>query len=353
MVAYVGGIFSLKKQSGIWKALAVVTNPALLLAANQPTQPAPVKPAAPAPKPPAKKPAPAPKAKSAIATPSPLVPASRPAGQIGIYVSNSPDDPSARATLDLAASLGVNVVYNYSAFHSPPNEVRGYLDHAAGRGIKVIISLKDLYDQLGNSQVAAYSQWYGGSNEEIALNVVRQFKDHPATWGFATTDEAPESPAELGTWAPILRDRYLKIKAITSLPVMQVLVGHTSANAGSRRSFLSSLRSGTDTFALDYYPVPYMSQEKITEIAADLPAVGDNNGWFVAQCFSWQSYSATAQGLGFNVGAARLPNTTEMINMSRYALAGGARNIMFYSLFDISANSAQISALRAAIAAIK
>ena len=134
---------------------------------------------------------------------------------------------------------------------------------------------------------------------------------------------------------------------------MEVLVGATSSSAGARRSFLSSLRSSTDTFALDYYPIPYQSQALISDIGGDLRAVGDNNGWFVTQAFSWSSYPGTAANLGFSLASARLPTSYEMVAMSALALNGGARNILFYSYFDIKNNPAQLSALRQAITSLR
>lgn len=283
-----------------------------------------------------------------------IVTANARAQNIGIYSTSSPSDPNALANLDAIASLGANVVYNYASNDGTPAQIQAYLNHAQSRGLKVIFSLKDYYDKLGSSNYRDYNSYlYGNNNEEFALNVVRQFHTHPATWGFALTDERPEGPWDLGAWQGILGDRYRKIKSITNKPVMAVLVGHTSADAGVRRNFLRGLRGATDTFALNYYPVPYLSVEKIQEIAGDLGAVGDGNGWFVAQTFSWASYPDTARGLGFNLGAARLPTAQEMTNMAALALNGGARNIMFYSYFDIAGNGAQLNNLRQAIANIR
>lgn len=273
---------------------------------------------------------------------------------IGIFVANSPDDPAAFGVLDQVSALGFNTIYNYSSFHSSPESVRKYLDHAQARGLKVIFSLKDLYDQLPSSE-----QWpqnfgyYGSSNEEIALSVVRQFKDHPATWGFSISDEAPEEPAQLSSWQQVLSDRYQKIKSISNKPVMMVLVGHTSPSQAVRRTFLSSLKGARDNFALDYYPVPFESPDNISSIAADMTAVGDGNGWFVAQCFSWSSYPSTAQGLGYNSSIARLPTADEMYSMAKTALNSGARNIMFYSYFDIKDNPAQLAALKSAVSRLR
>lgn len=273
---------------------------------------------------------------------------------IGVYSTASPSDPNALANIDTVAGLGANVIYNYASCDGTPAEITRYLDYANTRGIKVIFSLKDYYDQLGANNYRDYNGYlYGNSNEEFALNIVRSFANHPATWGFAITDERPEGPWDMGNWPSQLADRYSKIKSLTNKPVMAVLVGHTSADAGTRRNFLRSLRGSSDTFGLDYYPIPFMSADKIAEIAQDMPAVGNNNGWFITQTFSWSSYSDTARGLGFNVSQARLPTSDEMYSMSTTALNNGARNIMFYSYFDIAGNSAQLSALRSAIARLR
>jgi len=276
------------------------------------------------------------------------------AQNIGIYSTSSPSDPNAFANLDAIANLGANVVYNYASNDGTPAQIQAYLNHAQSRGLKVIFSLKDYYDKLGPNNYRDYNSYlYGNNNEEFALNIVRQFQTHPATWGFALTDERPEGPWDLGAWQGLLSDRYRKIKSLTAKPVMAVLVGHTSADAGTRRNFLRGLRGATDTYALDYYPIPFLSTNKIQEIAGDLGAVGDSNGWFVAQTFSWSSYPDTARGLGFNLGAARLPSAQEMTDMAALALNGGARNIMFYSYFDIAGNGAQLNNLRQAISAIR
>lgn len=273
---------------------------------------------------------------------------------IGVYSTASPSDPTALANIDAVAGLGANVIYNYASCDGTPAEITRYLDYANSRGVKVIFSLKDYYDQLGANNYRDYNGYlYGNNNEEFALNIVRSFANHPATWGFAITDERPEGPWDMGNWPNILADRYRKIKAITTKPIMAVLVGHTSTDAGTRRNFLRNLRGSSDTFGLDYYPIPFMSTDKIAEIAQDMPAVGNNDGWFITQTFSWSNYPDTARGLGFNVSQARLPTSDEMYSMSATALNNGARNIMFYSYFDIAGNSAQLNALRSAIARLR
>jgi hypothetical protein len=269
---------------------------------------------------------------------------------IGIYVANSPDDPAAVGVLQWAHNSGFNVVYNYSMIDGSEAQITSYLDNAQRLGIKVIISLKDLYDQLpdGSTTAAAHAQ-FGSNNEQIAQTVAAKFGNHPAVWGYGITDEAPMDASELAKWRPILTRRYQVIKATSNKPILATLVGKTSPNPTDRRSFLSALRTGSDHFALDYYPVPFEPIEGIQGIASDLPAVGDSDGWFVAQSFSWSRYPDTARAIGYNPSASRAPSTAEMVAMARLALAGGAKNIMFYSYFDIAGDPAQQAALSAAV----
>ncbi len=271
---------------------------------------------------------------------------------IGVFTEDSPSDPASSSWLDKEKSLGINVVYNYSAYDGSVAQVNSYLDHAQSLGIKVIIDLHPFYDQYDSGFYQSFRQ-FGNSDEEVALNIVRNFANHPAVWGFSITDERPESTSDLGTWKPILQDRYNKIKAINTKPIMIVLVGATSPSASSRQSFLKSLRSGTDHYALDYYPIPYQSINPIADYAHDLTAVGDSDGWFIAQAFSWNAnsdYAATAQALGFNPNNARLPTSIEMSSMAALALNNGAKNILFYHYYDIRRNQSQLNALRDAIA---
>ncbi len=277
-----------------------------------------------------------------------------PPRSIGIYISNSPDDPAAVSVLDWIKSAGFDTVYNYSIIDGTPEQIESYLNQASARGIKVIVSLKDLYDELpGGSATAGRHAQFGSTNEQIAQNITARYSNHPAVWGFAITDEAPMDMTEVGKWRPILEKRYRVIKSASNKPVMAVLVGKTSPYQKDRINFLSSLKSSADTFALDYYPIPFQDVNIIQQIGNDLISVGDQNGWFIAQTFSWQRYPDTARALGFNVNAARAPNSNELIAMSKLALSGGAKNILFYSYFDIAGDPAQLANVAAAVKALR
>jgi hypothetical protein len=298
-------------------------------------------------KPPAKPPA---KAKSPkTASSSRATGAIRKPPNIGIFITSSPSDPSSLQVLDWVSSAGMNTVYNYTPFDGSPEQVGHYLDYAQSKGIKIIFSLHNLYDQSPEAaQVVRDYPQYGHSPEEIALNVVRLFQAHPAVWGFSLTDEQPEDASGLATWQPILAARQAKLKSLTAKPTMGVLEGWSNGQASARGALLSGVKPTVDQLALDYYPIPFEPPERWSTIGGELSRY-DPSGWAIVQSFSWGSYPGTAQSLGFNLNNARPPSAAEMTSMAQQALAGGARNILFYSYFDIKNSPAQLNAVSQAV----
>ncbi len=271
---------------------------------------------------------------------------------IGMFVTSSPNDPASRTVIDAVAATGCNLVYNYTAFDGTPAQVEAYLNYAGSKGIKVIIGLQDLYDQLPNgAQTAQTYAQYGSTNDAIATTVVRDFQANPAVWGFSITDERPESATDLGTWQPILASRYAAIKQLTAKPVMAVLEGWSDGNASGRQELFQGVAGSADALALDYYPVPFMPLARIGTIMNE--AAPYKGGWFIEQVFSWSSYPDVIQGLGYNPSEARPPSAAEMVAMGRDALAGGARNLLLYSYFDIASNPGQLDLVRQAVQELK
>jgi hypothetical protein len=273
-------------------------------------------------------------------------------GYIGVFATTSPSDPGYKAQIDKMASLGFNLMYNYIAFDGSAAEVKGYLDYAQSKGMKVIVSLHALYDQMpeASENLRIYSQ-YGSTNEAIALGVVKAFESHPAVWGFSLTDERPESASSAAQWKPILATRYTKIKALTAKPVMAILVGWSDPGASNRKVVLDATAPASDVLALDYYPIPYMSTSYIDTMIKEAMAYGST--WFIEQVFSWASYPDTAESIGFDVSKARTPTTDEMLAMAKSARAAGASNLLMYSYFDIAGDSAQLERVKQVVAALK
>jgi hypothetical protein len=271
---------------------------------------------------------------------------------IGIFASSSPSDPASRQTIDSIAALGCNLIYNYTAFDGTPAQVNSYLDYAQSKGVKIVIGLQDLYDQLpqGAEMTDTYSQ-YGATNEQIALSVVRTFQSHPAVWGFSLTDERPESPADVATWRPILADRSAKIKAITNKPTMSVLVGWNDGDQGARRKLFQSIAGVSDVLAPDYYPIPFMPVGYIDTLVRDAAAYKET--WFIEQVFSWSSYPDTIADLGYPASGSRMPTAAEMLSMARAAQSAGAKNLMLYSYFDIQNNPEQLNRVRQVVQQLK
>jgi hypothetical protein len=305
----------------------------------------------------------APKVLGAKTTPTPTVatkPVKKPVTKrvssspmyIGIFASISPSDPNYRKALDAIASLGCNLVYNYTALDGSPAEVTAYLDYAQSKGLKTIIGLQDLYDQLpdGADTASTYSQ-YGSSNEAIALTAVRDFQGHPGVWGFSLTDERPESPEDVAAWRPILAQRSSQIKQLTSKPLMSVLVGWSTPNQAARRQLFQSIGGISDVLAPDYYPIPFEPSSRISTLTSDAAAYKET--WFIEQVFSWASYPDTIAGLGYSAAGSRLPTETEMLSMAQMALSSGSKNLLLYSYFDIKDNAVQLDRVRRVISSLK
>jgi len=263
---------------------------------------------------------------------------------IGAYVAEVPGSPEASQMLQLAHSMGINVLYNYALPSGDERTVKEYLDEAQTLDVQVIVSLKDFYDQVDSEN--SFEQW-GNTNEDAAIKVVRTFEGHPAVWGFGITDENPESPADLNAWQKTLETRYAKIKKVTTRPVMATLVGWSADSSAERQDFLEALSGSFDVLNLDYYPVPCGDMANVSEVARDLTNIGQQDGWFTLQVFDWTAYNDPVCDNG------RLPTEDEMLQMGRDALDHGAHNIMLYSLFDISKNMTQQDIVRRVIAELK
>ncbi|MFI5240400.1 MAG: hypothetical protein ACHQUB_01675 [Candidatus Saccharimonadia bacterium] len=273
-----------------------------------------------------------------------------PTRYIGVFISTSPSDPNFQTALDEYQQLGVNIVYNYSAFDGTIAQVNAFLDYANSKKIKVIVNLAQLYDNLAGSSanLSDFAQ-YGSSNEAIALSVVKNFQSNPGVWGFSIADETPETSNDLSVWQPILADRYAKVKELTAKPIMAVMVGWNDSNQNNRIELFSSVKKVSDTLALDYYPVPYLPTNNISTFLRD---AGPNN-WFVEQAFSWASYPDTASMLGFDPNIARFPTYDEMLQMAQMGISSATQNILFFSYFDIANNPAQVQALSHVIHALR
>ena len=260
--------------------------------------------------------------------------ASRPS-YVGVFVSEAPGEPAGVAELSAVAALGCNIVYNYRAIDGTPAEITRYLDRAAAVGVRVIVGLDSLW---------------GAADEGRAVDVVRAVQSHPAVWGFGISDEKPEGPDDVSRDVPLVRARYVALKAVTAKPLLSIAVGWVEPG-NERRAFLANFAGLGDAVAVDQYPIPYFAPHGIAALMRDLP--GSVEHWFIPQAFSWSSYPETARGLGYDLAKARLPTEAEMAAMGRQALSAGAAGVLYYSYFDIKSSPQQLDALKRTIAYLR
>lgn len=262
---------------------------------------------------------------------------------IGIYDAASPSDPQSYQRLEEIAAAGFNTVLNYTSWDGSASQIKTYLDKAEQLHLKIIFSLKDFYDIEENQQVPlSQVKAFGNSYEQVALQYVRTFKNHPALYGWYISDERPEVPQDAGKWVPVLLDRYKKIKQIDPAhPTIVILQCYQGTYLGNTKS-LGSISVATDDLGFDTYPIPYEQISTIGGCANTLTSVVEQpaNRWYVIQSFSWASYPDIPRSIGEDVSKARYPTKAELQQMVDQAKQAGVSNFLFYSYFDLKQDKA-------------
>lgn len=233
----------------------------------------------------------------------------RPFFPIGVYEGVAVSAPEAVARLEEIAGGPFNTVLNYGMVSGTLGEVRAYLSAADALGLKVIFSIKDLYE--GTTYFPkSVGTWTRA--EDMVRGVVQTFRDSPALLAWYVNDEL--SPK----WLPQLQNMYQLVRQLDpNHPTYAVLyqVGQLARYAGT-----------TDVLGVDPYPIPNNPVNMVLDwtrsaVATGLPV------WTVIQSFDWSVYNKTAQ--------RRPPTRDELRCMTYLALIGGAKGIVYYSYFDM------------------
>lgn len=230
---------------------------------------------------------------------------------LGLYDSRS----DAEGLQQLAAG-GFNCIMPYGINSGFPDRVKEYLDAADGCGLKVIYSLKDLYDgtrwrprQIGSWTAAA----------DMAKGVVEAFRSHPAVLAWYLNDELPT------TFVPALTERYQLLR--------QLDPNHPCWSVLYQVKELDQYVGTTDILGTDPYPVPTGPLSRAgewTRLAGE--AMGRPVGtWMVPQAHDWGNYRDAAE----EKAKTRAPTLDELRNMTYECLAAGAMGLVYYSYFDL------------------
>lgn len=232
---------------------------------------------------------------------------------LGWYFGPGPTDPKFPEHIDRLAASPFNTLMCYGVNSGDTNTVRAYLDYLARRNVKIIYSIKDVYEG---------TRWYhepvlGWRGEEsIVRHVVESFRDHPALLGWYLNDELPLT----------MRDRLQARQRFVS----QLDPNHPTWAVLYQVDDLFGYLNTADVLGTDPYPVPDRPVTVAAEWTRKSQAVsqGCKPLWMVPQAFDWASYR-------HEPGKGRPPTLDEERVMTYLCLIHGAHGLIYYSYADL------------------
>ena len=232
---------------------------------------------------------------------------------LGLYTGNGPTSDKATEVLDEIANSPFNVIMNYGISSGNIEQIQRYLDAVNEHGLKIIYSLKDIYEgtQYYPGRVGKYK-----GEEQIIRGVVGTFKDHPAILAWYLNDELPSK------YIPRLTKRYELVKKLDpNHPAWIVLY---------QVNDLKLYMKTTDVIGTDPYPIPHRSISMAGEwTQLTRKAAGPKRAiWMVPQAHNTSIYRKN----GTKYAA---PTFDEMRCMTYQCLVNGANGLVFYSFFDL------------------
>lgn len=228
---------------------------------------------------------------------------------VGVYEGASPSDPASLGRLREIAAMGFNCVMNYSINSGSLDQIRRYLDTAHSLGLKVIYSLKDVYEGSAWS-VKQVGDWKG--DEAIVKGVVRTFRGHPAILAWYLNDELPLA------WHDRLARNYRWVRELDPNHPAWVVLFQVNE--------LEGYGDTTDIMGVDPYPLPTAPLTMVSDWTRRAAAVGMPL-WVVPQLHDIALYDPTQK--------PHPPSLEEMRCMTWQALEHGANGLVFYSFFDL------------------
>jgi len=221
---------------------------------------------------------------------------------VGIYLAEATQEDMERIS-----KAGFNTILSYR--YGYESDATRYMNCAQKNNLKVIYSIKDLYDG------ALWFPKRGKTSVQLTREYVNRFRDHPALLAWNTNDEfGPE-------WMPKLSLMYQLVSELD--PNHPVYMVH---NAPGEYPCYYPV---TDIFATDPYPVPSRPLTEVSEwVEWAIKAMKNNKPvWAVLQLHD--------QGYYDKVSGGREPSYEEQRCMTYLAIVHGAQGILYYSYFDL------------------
>ena len=248
---------------------------------------------------------------------------------VGLYLSGL--DPK---TVETIAASPFNCVMPYGSLtlgfkdsgKQGAERTREVLDACAAKDLKVIFSIKDVYD--GTKYCP--KQWNGITGDAaIATAVVEAVRDHPALLAWYVCDELALNEAP-------------RVAARRQL-LHRLDPWHPSWAVYYQYSDLAGYTSTADILGVDPYPIVNQSSRSMELVAAHMraarQALGSGTGglplWVVPQAHNTSLYDPAIKDRETLLAKSRAPSEEEMRSMSLLMAIQGARGFVFYSYFDL------------------
>jgi hypothetical protein len=228
--------------------------------------------------------------------------------------------------LRLIGEAGFDYVLNYTSWFGTAQQVRRYADQAEAAGVQLIWPLNDKAWRDGTNLVKHYR--YLGPDCDCDDNAAfKQFavdlvKDHPATWGFYTGDEAIPSEQNVSEIAALSEEIQ---QLAPGKPRLYITLPRDDLTAQ-----LEPFVPAADVAGTDYYPVgmaPDLSRwPDVARTTRELTSRYGRRSALVLQAFSWSQY--------YQGRPVRFPTRDEMQQMRDLALAHGDPDMVLWYAFN-------------------
>ncbi len=235
---------------------------------------------------------------------------------VGLYIDNF-----IKEDLDRIGASPFNCIMPYhvkvgrfdKTQHPTIETIRECLDYSHDKGLKIIFGAQWVHEGTRN----ALTSWMGAQGEtEVITKAVETFKDHPALLAWYLCDELPVS----------MKDRLEKRRAL----VNRLDPFHPTWSVFYQNDDLPFYGGGQDIIGVDNYPVKFADNVQMKIVAKQMNAV-DFTGlpaWVVPQAHNMGIFEAKdAEDFKRFLD----PTEAQMLSMSLYMAARGAKGFIFYA----------------------
>ncbi len=235
---------------------------------------------------------------------------------VGLYIDNF-----SKEQLDRIGASPFNCLMPYHVMVGRMNKgqqhsidtIRECLDYSHAKGLKILFGTQWVHEGIRHPM----TDWMGAKGETAVITkVVETFKDHPSLLAWYLCDELPVS----------MKDRLEKRRAL----VNRLDPFHPTWSVFYQTDDLPFYGGGQDVIGGDHYPVKFAENLHMKGVAKEMNAV-DLTGlpaWMVPQAINNGIFEAKDTE---DFKRFLDPTEDQMLSMSLYMAARGAKGFIFYA----------------------